>query len=219
MERLSFLLHGVAREMLITGGEPLLNPQINSIVASARKHFSDTKISIVSNGILLSKMPKSFWNACRDNCITISVTRYPLSFAYDNLPMMAEKYGVNFEFFGIAVEKTTFNFAFDPTGRQNAYESFVNCFMANFCINLYDGKLATCSPILHIDRLNCAFSLNMKLCTDDYIDIYKAKDGQEIMTFLSKPIPFCRYCDVKRRTYDNPWSTTKRKIDEWIVIK
>jgi hypothetical protein len=217
MERFSYLLHGIARVMTILGGEPLLNPQIDSFIESARKHFPNTKICVLSNGLLLPKMPENFWNTCRKNDISINVTRYPLSFTYDKLPELSESHGVKFEWFGIAVEKTTFNLAFDPFGKQNPYESFSNCFMANSCARLSDGKLSTCSSILNVDFLNKAFGTNLKICPDDYIDIYEAESGREIMDFLCKPVPFCRYCDVKKRTFDNPWHTSKCEIGEWVV--
>jgi hypothetical protein len=219
LERVSYLLHGILRELHIMGGEPLLNSQIECFIESVRKHFPNTVIIVVSNGLLLPKMSENFWNTCRKNDISINITRYPLSFAYDELPKLAESHGVKFEWFGIAVEKTTFNLAFDPLGKQSPYESFSNCSMANDCVRLNNGKLTTCSPIHNIDFFNKAFGTNMKPCPDDYIDIYNVKSGREIMDFLCKPIPFCRYCNVNRRTYGNPWCITKRVIDEWVITE
>jgi hypothetical protein len=53
----------------------------------------------------------------------------------------------------------------------------------------------------------------------DTVDIHKVRSGQEILEFVAKPVPFCRFCDVKRRTYDNPWRTSKREISEWVIEK
>jgi hypothetical protein len=89
--------------------------------------------------------------------------------------------------------------------------------MANYCLRLKSGKLATCSPILNIDFFNKRFNTDLQVCPDDYIDIYKAQSGSEIMDFLAHPVPFCRYCDVRKRTYDNPWHVSKGVIGEWVA--
>jgi hypothetical protein len=91
--------------------------------------------------------------------------------------------------------------------------------MANRCYRLKDGKLATCSPILNIGFFNKRFGTVLQVTPDDYIDIYKAQSAGEIMGFLARPVPFCRYCDVNRRTYDNPWHTSKGEIGEWTVTE
>ena len=49
----------------------------------------------------------------------------------------------------------------------------------------------------------------------DYIDIYKAKSIQEILAFLAKPIPFCKYCNVKGRTFGHERGISKKEIEEW----
>ncbi|WP_252832299.1 hypothetical protein [Brachyspira pilosicoli] len=50
----------------------------------------------------------------------------------------------------------------------------------------------------------------------DYIDIYKAKDYNEILQFLAKPVPFCRYCDVKKWKVVGNWRRSNRDISEYI---
>ena len=48
----------------------------------------------------------------------------------------------------------------------------------------------------------------------NYIDIYKVKSVEEIFEFLSRPIPFCRFC--KRKDNDSvKWRVSSRKIEEW----
>ena len=49
----------------------------------------------------------------------------------------------------------------------------------------------------------------------DYIDIYKAKDKKEILEFLSKPVPFCRYCNVDNRKYSFDFEKSNKDINEW----
>ncbi|MDR2648532.1 MAG: radical SAM protein [Clostridiales bacterium] len=216
MRRLSVLFQNKLGVFTLIGGEPLLNPQINEFAECARRCFPDAQITIVTNGILLPKMPDQFWNACKENKVTVSVTRYPINLDYNAMEKNAEAHGVEFEFFGIAVDKTSWNFAFDPLGKQTASESFANCCLAN-CTSLSNGRITTCPIIQNADFFNAYFNTRMEVSSDDYIDIYAVESQQEILDFICKPVPFCRYCDVKNRTYDNPWGLSKREIGEWII--
>lgn len=217
LARLSYLLCGNVREINILGGEPLLNPEIIDFINSARGNFPNAHIRIITNGILLPKMQKEYWQACRENKIIVSVTRYPIDLNLSHMQKLADMHDVCFEFYGIAVEKTSWNVAFDPLGKQDPHESFTNCFYANQCAKLRNGKMGTCSLIQSIDFFNARFGTNMHAGPDDCIDIHEAKSGREILEFISHPVPFCRFCDVKSRTYDNPWHISRRKIGEWVA--
>ena len=41
------------------------------------------------------------------------------------------------------------------------------------------------------------------------------KDKEEILEFLAKPIPFCRYCKVRERK-QQLWEVSKKDIKEWV---
>jgi ABC-2 type transport system ATP-binding protein len=75
--RLSELAGRDNEKIDIMGGEPLLHPEISTLVTIARKYF-DGPVNIVTNGILLSQMNKHFWDTCRENKIRIVVTSYPI---------------------------------------------------------------------------------------------------------------------------------------------
>jgi hypothetical protein len=47
-------------------------------------------------------------------------------------------------------------------------------------------------------------------------DIYGVKDIGEILDFLCKPIPFCRYCKIKAWEVGVEWSVSKKRLTEWI---
>ena len=50
----------------------------------------------------------------------------------------------------------------------------------------------------------------------DYIDIYKAKDYNEILQFLAKPVPFCKYCDISKVRDMGSWMRSSKDISEYI---
>ena len=101
-------------------------------------------------------------------------------------------------------------------GKQDPKKSFYKCFLSNECIMLKNGRLYTCTIIPNIDHFNKYFNTNMEVCEEDSIDIYKVKDKDQIFDFLSKPVPFCRYCNPDVKDYSLEWEPTNKKIDEWI---
>jgi hypothetical protein len=50
----------------------------------------------------------------------------------------------------------------------------------------------------------------------DGIDIYKAQDYDEVLAFLAKPIPFCKFCAVDKRRYNLEWGLSKKDMCEWV---
>ena len=59
--RLSEISEGLVGKIHLMGGEPLLHPELPSIMTSARKHFPNTLIKFVTNGVLLPKMDDEFF--------------------------------------------------------------------------------------------------------------------------------------------------------------
>jgi hypothetical protein len=49
----------------------------------------------------------------------------------------------------------------------------------------------------------------------DSFDIYKTNCFDEILIFLSKAVPFCKYCNPNKIIYSNKWEISKREITEW----
>ena len=74
--------------------------------------------------------------------------------------------------------------------------------------------LYTCSYIPNIRHFNKFFNKNIPISVNDYIDIHKARDYQDILQFLAKPIPFCKYCDVKNRKDGIVWKVSTQRIEE-----
>ena len=60
LKRISELTHAEVNEIVVSGGEPLLNKDINDSLTMVRKHFPETNIKLITNGLLVKKMPESF---------------------------------------------------------------------------------------------------------------------------------------------------------------
>jgi MoaA/NifB/PqqE/SkfB family radical SAM enzyme len=212
--RLAELTNGKIEEIHLMGGEPLLHPKLINIIDITRHYFNVGIIKLSTNGILLEKLSDIFWETCKKNNVIIVITNYPIKINRDTIKDSAEKYSVKLQFTGGEV-KTMRRDILDIQGRQNAKKSFQLCFKANFCSQLRNGKLYTCPTIPYIEFFNKFFKQNLEVREEDYIDIYKAKNIDEIFDFLCKPVPFCRYCNIKATINEIEWGVSKREISEW----
>lgn len=216
--RMSELLHGAVTHISVMGGEPLLHPDLQEILTATRAAFPNTDIVVHTNGLLLLKMGEDFWKCCREKNIGIINTKYPINLDYGEIQKKAAEYSVRFEFRGNTgtVEKTSFKNPLDLTGQQNPTLSFWECYHANKCVFLEDGKLYTCTIAPTVWIFNKKFGTHLELETGDYLDIYKAQSADEVYRFLATPKPFCRYCAVSKRTKGYPWGRSKQEMSEWL---
>ena len=217
IKRLSELTKTQLEIIKLMGGEPLLHPEIKDFMRISRMYFPSTRIEIVTNGILLNTQKEDFWSACKEFDITIVPTKYPLNIDYDRAKQTAKEYEVKYEYYSKdeSVIKASYHIPLDLTGQQNAAYSFAKCFHANWCVMLKNGKLYTCTVAPNIEHFNKYFNKSIPLTDRDGIDIYKAQTIEEILDFLSKPIPFCKYCNVNGRTFGHEWGRSKKEIEEW----
>jgi len=212
-QRISELSSGRLKRIRFMGGEPLLHNNIIDFLTIGRKYFPKTELEIWTNGILLSKQPHEFWETCREKNIRINITKYPIKINREQINNLARQYSVKLVYQDNKTEFLWFKTKLDKNGRQNIEKSFKFCEMSNECIHLCDGKLYTCPIIAYVKYLNNYFDENFKVTENDCIDIYKAKNIDEILDFLCKPIPFCKYCGKACLT---EWGISKKERKEWI---
>jgi MoaA/NifB/PqqE/SkfB family radical SAM enzyme len=228
-KRISGLSGGKIDEIHILGGEPLLNPRIIDIVKISRSNFPHGTILITTNGILLKNQPDDFWDCCRTNNILISISTYPINLDYSFIIDKAKAYNVQLRFSDKIVSNNGKMLAADSlrwlklpmdiNGRQNPKKSNALCGLSNVCFQLVEGKLYKCCRIAYIKYFNSYFNVNLEVTEDDYIDIYKVKDMDEILNRLRKPVPFCRYCKLDIVGNDVGWERSKKEISEWIICE
>ena len=215
-ERLAELFGRKVFKVNFLGGEPLLNPEITRFFYMARKIFPETFLDVITNGILLQNISEEFWTACHDNNIVIRVTKYPIPVDYERIENLAVAHGVELRYFDNKnVVKTLFKLKMDVEGLQDDRKMFLLCHRATNCIYLQNGRLYTCTvapTVRHFDR---RFGTHMADEENNSIDIYKAKSPEEILNFLAKPIPLCRYCRIAETEWGISWHHSKKTIDEW----
>lgn len=214
LKRLSELFHGKAKEIRLCGGEPLLNPRLHEIIDITRRHFPHGKITVITNGILLPKQDKAFWEAVKRTDTTVSVTVYPgMEEHFKKISDLGASHGVVVRAFYRA-KKESYCMPFDTSGQQNAKMSSYGCFQAYNCATLYNGRMYPCSIAPTSRFFSAHFNVPLTVSDKDSIDIHTAT-ASEILSFVARPIPFCRYCAVGERKFGIPWSRSKREISEW----
>ena len=214
--RLSELFKGKMKRISLLGGEPLLNPDVEKFMQVTRKFFPEGNIDILTNGILLLEMKDSFWTACRENRVQIRMTKYPINLKLVEMYRRAEEAGVELVVFNNEDDiKMLAHAPIDVEGTHSALNNFNKCYRANTCVTLKHGILYTCLIPAHIHLLNKYYNLNIPIDEKNGINIYEAKDRDEILEYMIKPIPMCAYCDRERITDGHPFEISKREISEW----
>jgi hypothetical protein len=217
LRRLAELTGGRVADICVLGGEPLLHPDITGCLAAARKYFPADRIYIVTNGLLLLKQNDEFWQSCAENTIGIEVSLYPIHLDLEKIKETAERYGIKTGFRGnLSTQRRTWlRQTLDLEGKQNIEKSHKLCELANFCIQLIDGKLYQCETAAFVKYFNRYFNKSLEVTEKDYMDIYQAESLDEILEFLYKPMPFCRYGKTKDVEFA-AWEHSKKELDEWI---
>jgi organic radical activating enzyme len=228
--RISQLTNGKISNILLLGGEPLLHPDVNDFLALTRKYFHEINISnqtgiieLVTNGILLHEQSDDFWTACKNNNIRIVISDYPVKIKEEIIREKAMKFNVELKMYKEKRQSKEPGSAnqwvkipIDTNGLHDNRRSFGKCFLAGNCFQLVNGKIFKCARIAYINYFNAAFDKQLKPDENDYVDIYKIENIDEILYLLTKPASFCRYCDADGITWNNKWELTKKIIDEYV---
>lgn len=218
LRRLHEITNGNIKIFNILGGEPLLHPNCIDFLLLTREIFPDSIVKLVTNGILLPEQDDNFFIACHDNGITIEPTKYDLGVDWNLVEEKCKIFKVNLAYFqgSDLTKKTLYKDVLDLNGKHNPKESFLNCRLDDKSWFFLDhGKLYKCARNAYIRHFNNYFNKNLEVTQDDYVDIYKIKNIDEILQFCAKPSPFCKYCANEKNKYSYPWSKSEKKITEW----
>ena len=201
IKRLSELTNGKINSMVLMGGEPLLHKDINKFIRIVNKYLPDTRLQILSNGILIDKMSDDFWNTCKECNVQINITPYPINMDYYKVFNKILDNGLDMFIYdnGQTKDKKFDRIEYDYSKSQDLLSNYLECNMAKNCANLKNGRIYICPIVNNIDRYNNYYGTNLEVLENDYIDIYDINSGKEIYDFLAKPVPFCGYCDVKQK--------------------
>lgn len=215
-ERLGELFGGKCHYVCLMGGEPLLNPRIEDYCRMVRKHFPIGDVQVVTNGLLLLKMPDSFYTTCREAGISIHVTPYPIKLDHKAIAKRCRRFGVEYHHYMEETSKDEFfRYVIDETGSQDPVQNFIDCNNSNYCLFLYKGRMYPCGAGTHFRIFDQYYQAGMELTDEDSVDIYKVRGGWELLLELAKPVPMCRYCVMSGRKECYTWGHSKKEKQEW----
>jgi uncharacterized radical SAM superfamily Fe-S cluster-containing enzyme len=216
LKRLSELSSGNIPLIYLAGGEPLLNPSLPEFMRIARLYFPQSRVQIITNGLLLLAQKDVFWESVKKYNIVMTPTKYP-GVNWEKIENRAYEFGYKFDYFDFSgnTEKTSRKFCLDLSGGQDAKKSFKRCCLAACTVAVQNGRIATCSFVFNIRHFNKYFNRQIPVTAADSIDIYKAQSMQEIVDFVNRPIPLCRYCKSMGEEIVGGWRKTENKISEW----
>lgn len=221
---------GIIARIDLMGGEPLLHPQITEIMKSVRKYFPKTNIAIETNGILLKSMPEKFWQTVKETGIIVRISLYNGINSIEKIKEFAQEKGAIFRQnwavddwicenesqFVIETNGGCLDWKYyplDTTGSQDLIYNFEHC-EQHCCCCLHKGMFYPCTRIPNIHHFNEYFCEKLQVSQKDKINIYETCSKEILTEFLSNPVPFCKYCNVKSEKFIK-WSKSKLDKTEW----
>jgi len=195
----------------LMGGEPLLHPQVETFLSVTRWYFPRSKIEVLTNGILLDRMPDSFWNGCRKFGVGVSVTLYPpVAHQRSFFAMSARDRGVAYECREVSGFWARMNLRADSDPEQ----SFRQCRSWDYTPNLRAGRLYICYVIPVIHHFNRRYGTCVP--ESSFLDIHDPRlTGWDVLAFLDRHADTCQYCSLNRHWFG--WASSRQAISEWDV--
>ena len=200
-------------KIYILGGEPLLHPQLLELFSPLREIYPKSELIIITNGILLEKVGKDFWNALKEYKISLSMTKYPIKVDYEKYIEKCGSMGIKSYFFAsgrFCMQKMDL----DYKGKQDKKKAFERCWRKR-CHFLRDSKLYICTPIPNIRFLNEYYGINFSVGKKDFINLDKEKSAARINRLFNRPVEFCKYCSDSETEFED-YRVSRKEITEWV---
>lgn len=199
------------KEIHLMGGEPLLNKDVEKFIRVSREAFPYSEIALVTNGLLLTTMKGSFFDAIRETDTMISISDYTCLDEEKILSYLADHGIRKCE---LRNGKQFFAKNLNLNADENVSEIFAQC-PRRVCTCLGKGVIAACVQPFVTRYFNAYYGQN--LSEEGAISLYTdGIDGYEIIRHLLQPMEVCRYC-----TYEESfeWEISKEPIpmSDWVV--
>lgn len=195
----------------ILGGEPLLNPELGRFIELVREVYPASIITVVTNGLLIDRMPPSLMEIMRKNMAFFHISFYPpLKDKVQEVQKFLYEQKIPYT---ITPMITEFNKTQTLT-LQSDEDFFYSCFQAS-CTCLHGGKVAPCYAPFTTKYFNAAFG--QELPVDEGIDLYDDTLTVSILKArLLIPMQRCRYC-IAGKSY--PWEIVGKHsvLEDWVV--
>lgn len=205
------------RHVTLLGGEPLLHPEYEKIVAAAKKASPESLITIVTNGVSLrGEALDRFLSCCREYGVRVKWTVYP-PFRNRRNELVAAFRAAGVRLFTVEVDD--FYVKMNPTG-GNARKAMRFCRKTTYCPYLRDGRIYTCAQAYHIKAYIKLYENETgeksEMASSRGLDVHvDGIDGWRILKYLMTPCETCRFCADKARFIR--WTKGCKNAREWEV--
>jgi len=217
LSKLRELTSGKIGEMVLFGGEPLLNPELETLIKITADYFPESKHTILTNGLILNEMKESFWKICSKTGTEIKGSIYRLYPHYPDNFETADKYAQKY-----GVKLTTrdcyrfYRTLLNTKPVYNEAENYKICPDKIHCSTLDNGILYICALASSIKFINNYFpEKKIKIYAEDMLDIHKISSVDEILDFYSKPKKICAHCGYYTNRVYADWRVSEKKAEEW----
>ncbi len=199
-------------QLRLMGGEPLLHPNCIDFFQIARSIYKDSRISLVTNGILLPKFDKTFFDKLKEQSIEVQITFY--SDLHQKITIyteILERNGINFQIEG----KTDFKKHLKLEDLHLGIEAINKCRINSYCPALKNGKIYQCSGLANFEIFKNQYNLKSLPEAIGYNIYGDNVDSNSILDFINKPDPLCSHCYYGAESF--PWEVSKQNISEWLI--
>ena len=216
LKKANAIFQGNCKSLKIMGGEPLLHPEITQLLALARQAMPEIKLTVQTNGILLTKLGADFWKACHDNQVLVRVTRYPVKLDMEQINEKASQFDVDLKYHPSDSAIKSFNlYPLNLQGDGSPEDNYSCCKMKMRYVLIKEGRLYPCPIAGNAEHFNRAFDQNLTCGEVDSISLDDITSFEEYKAFAAKAISFCRFCMPTQYRRDVGWSHSQKSISEW----
>lgn len=197
------------------GGEPLLHPELDSLIRIFRDVYPVTPVEIISNGLLIPKMSEKLVGTIRDSGgIRFVITQYPptkkmISKVVAFMIKNAIDYRIGEpleEFFRILTKE-----------EQDAEVIYEKCKQTFYCKTIRKGKMYACPVIPYtFERLDFFdIALNEDEKKESFFDLHDGLENVwDMLIRLRDPFALCKFCQVDKEML--PWKIGEAERSDWI---
>ncbi len=143
-----------ASEARVLGGEPLLHPELVPVLQAIRASGVSDTIRVITNGLLLARMPADFWHLADEVSMSMYPGRQPDDDAVALAAHMAEKHGVRLRLKYFHYFRESYS-ELGTRDSQLVERIYRTCQMANVwrCNTVLNGYLYRCPQSVFIPQI------------------------------------------------------------------
>lgn len=187
-----------AGQIRLCGGEPLLNPQINSFIKIAQRSGIADSVNVTTNGLVLDKMDDEFWASVDSVVITLYPGVRLKEETIERFKRQAEDSDTKLILFSNPVFRTTI--VTEPQPKDLVTDLiFKTCENVHLyhCHTVHEGKLYKCAVPPFLPEYLARMGMAGYDPAFDAFDIHGARNVyEEVKSFLlcTETLEACRYC-------------------------